>query len=180
LFVLVTALLICGFYYVLSQPYANRSSYLISLFISNPFSIFEVDASSSARLFHSFYPFYYSATNYFLPIGLDGLSSVKSLHIPAFLANYLWHGFGGRTMNFAGEFVLSMGFMGIFSLCLILLRPVSRLIMLRRYFFVIVLIMFICNSIPIAFPMMPFMFSCLAFSEKNHDIPAPASLLMKT
>lgn len=154
--------LLLAIFVILNFSNSSRVGNLLSLIFSNPFSLFMIDASSNYRLFHVITPFILSFDNVFLPFSFDGMNLIHDFKLPAFIETFFWYKTGGKTMNFLGEIVLSLGIFGVMAIFFVAKAPFAYLIKRRKYALTLILFLMLVNAIPLAFPAVGLLFGILS------------------
>jgi peptidoglycan/LPS O-acetylase OafA/YrhL len=104
--------------------------------------------------------------NLFIPGGFQSFSNVIEQIIP-FYNGFFFYSYGDlKIMSWLGAITYELGFFGIVIICIVLNKSSDGTN--KRFLEILTLLILLFSAIPVAFPLIPFIFSLLMY-QKNHS-----------
>lgn len=141
----------------------NRVMHFISIFISDPFLFFSHDASANQRLANIILPIHGLIENYLLPGGFHNFTDLADIIVSQY-GDYFFYSYGDiKIMSWLGAVLYELGLFGLIIIVIVLKRSYSRSNI--RFLEILIMIILLFSAIPVAFPLIPFIFSMFIYDN---------------
>jgi hypothetical protein len=160
-----TGILLLLLNYIDFDTVSSRIAYFIKVFYSNPLLFFSSDESANQRLSNIVLPIHGLIYNYFVPGGFYSYSNVVNEIIPFYDEFFFYSYDDSKIMSWLGAMVYELGFFGIIIIYIIMIYSYNG--SNRRFLEILILLILLASAIPIAFPLVPFIFALFLYKNSN-------------
>jgi len=147
----------------------SRLIFLINQIVNSPLSILEIiktDASINSRIESIYFSIIGSFKNYLLPGGIDTIVEMRSKILDSTENSIFFNRYeSNKIMSWIGSTIYEMGIFGI--IIIIFFFKVIYRNFRGSLFYCATLFLFLLTAIPVAFPLIPMIFSLLVYNKKT-------------